>query len=103
MQNTEKILRCLMRVADRPSLASLTLVTGATVFQIAVGSRPCRFPSACRIIGTIRPISIGVPSKTLICCAKNKIRVLERAVMTGNRQVKHLPNLLGSLAFYRVG
>ena len=38
-----------------------------------------------------------------LLCAKNKIRVLERAVMAGNKQVKHFPNLLGSLAFYRVG
>ena len=36
-------------------------------------------------------------------CAQNGIRVLERAVMTGGKQVKMLPNLLGSLAFYRVG
>ena len=36
-------------------------------------------------------------------CAKNQIRVLERAVMTAGRRVSTLPNLLGSLAFYRVG
>ena len=36
-------------------------------------------------------------------CAKNQIRVLERTVMTGNHRVEILPNLLGSLAFYRVG
>ncbi|WP_174874787.1 methionine biosynthesis protein MetW [Vogesella oryzae] len=35
-------------------------------------------------------------------CAKNHIRVLERVVMTGGRQVNFLPNLRGSLAFYRV-
>ena len=31
------------------------------------------------------------------------IRVLERAVMAGGRRVSCLPNLMGSLAFYRVG
>ncbi len=36
-------------------------------------------------------------------CQKNGIQVLERAVMTGGKQVHFLPNLLGSLAFYRVG
>ena len=36
-------------------------------------------------------------------CAKNCIRVLERAVMAGGRRVSCLPNLMGSLAFYRVG
>lgn len=35
-------------------------------------------------------------------CAKNRIRVLERVVMTNGRQVNFLPNLRGSLAFYRV-
>ncbi|MCW3480074.1 methionine biosynthesis protein MetW [Neisseriaceae bacterium JH1-16] len=35
-------------------------------------------------------------------CAKNRIRVVERVVMDGERQVRFLPNLLGSLAFYRV-
>lgn len=36
-------------------------------------------------------------------CAKNRIRVLQRVVMDRGRRVKLLPNLLGSLAFYRVG
>jgi len=35
-------------------------------------------------------------------CAKNRIRVVERVVMDGERRVNFLPNLLGSLAFYRV-
>ena len=38
-----------------------------------------------------------------LLCAKNQLHVLERAVMTGNKRVEKLPNLLGSLAFYRVG
>lgn len=38
-----------------------------------------------------------------LLCAKNDLRVLERAVMTGNKRVDKMPNLLGSLAFYRVG
>lgn len=36
-------------------------------------------------------------------CAKNNIKVLERTVMTGGRRIDFMPNLLGSLAFYRVG
>ncbi|TDR80752.1 methionine biosynthesis protein MetW [Paludibacterium purpuratum] len=36
-------------------------------------------------------------------CAKNGIRLLERVVMDGERRVGFLPNLFGSLAFYRVG
>ena len=33
---------------------------------------------------------------------ENGLRVLERVVMTGGRRVTFLPNLRGSLAFYRV-
>lgn len=36
-------------------------------------------------------------------CAKNNIKVLERTVMSGGRRIDFMPNLLGSLAFYRVG
>ena len=35
-------------------------------------------------------------------CAKNGIRVVERVVMDGEQKITFLPNLLGSLAFYRV-
>lgn len=36
-------------------------------------------------------------------CAKNGIKLLERVVMANGRRVNFLPNLRGSLAFYRVG
>jgi methionine biosynthesis protein MetW len=36
-------------------------------------------------------------------CAKNQIEVKQRVVMDNGRRVTFLPNLLGSLAFYRVG
>ncbi len=36
-------------------------------------------------------------------CAKNGIRILERVVMDDDRRITVLPNLLGSLAFYRIG
>lgn len=35
-------------------------------------------------------------------CAKNGIRVLERVVMNEEKRIHFLPNLRGSLAFYRV-
>ncbi|KMN35728.1 MULTISPECIES: methionine biosynthesis protein MetW [Chromobacterium] len=35
-------------------------------------------------------------------CAKNRLRVLERVVMNGVKRVTFMPNLRGSLAFYRV-
>ena len=36
-------------------------------------------------------------------CAKNQIEVKERVVMDGGSRIDFLPNLLGSLAFYRIG
>lgn len=36
-------------------------------------------------------------------CAKNRIQVKQRLVMDQGRGINFLPNLLGSLAFYRVG
>ncbi len=36
-------------------------------------------------------------------CVKTGLNVLERTVMSAGRQIHFLPNLLGSLAFYRVG
>ncbi|MBP6345492.1 methionine biosynthesis protein MetW [Neisseriaceae bacterium CLB008] len=36
-------------------------------------------------------------------CRKNGIKVLERTVMSGGRRIDFWPNLMGSLAFYRVG
>ena len=103
MQNTEKILRCLMRVAKQAIVSFPNFGYWRNRFQIAIGGH--------------MPVSERMPYHwydtpnihwcTLkdfdLLCAKNKIRVLERAVMTGNKQVKHFPNLLGSLAFYRVG
>lgn len=35
-------------------------------------------------------------------CDKNDVKVIERVVMDNGKQVRFLPNLLGSLAFYRV-
>lgn len=36
-------------------------------------------------------------------CADNHLVINERAVMSGNRRIGLWPNLLGSLAFYRIG
>ena len=68
MQNTEKILRCLMRVAKQAIVSFPNFGYWRNRFQIATAGI-CRFPNACPTIGTTRRISIGVRSKTLIYCA----------------------------------
>lgn len=102
MQNTEKILRCLMRLAKQAIVSFPNFGYWRNRVQIALGGH---MPVSERspTIGTTRPIHWCTLKDFDLLCAKNNIRVLERAVMTGNRQVKHFPNLLGSLAFYRVG
>ncbi len=103
MQNTETILRDLTRVAREAVVSFPNFGYWRNRLQIALGGR--------------MPVSERMPYQwyntpnihwcTLTdfdaLCAKNNIRVLERAVMTGGKRIRTLPNLLGSLAFYRVG
>lgn len=103
MQNTETILRDLTRVAKQAIVTFPNFGYWRNRLQIALGGH--------------MPVSERMPYQwyntpnihwcTLQdfdqLCAKNQIRVLERTVMTGNHRVEILPNLLGSLAFYRVG
>ena len=103
MQNTETILQDLTRVAKQAIVSFPNFGYWRNRLQIALGGH--------------MPVSERMPYQwyntpnihwcTLqdfdALCAKNGIRVLERAVMTGSRRIDTLPNLLGSLAFYRVG
>ena len=103
MQNTETILRDLTRIAKQAIVSFPNFGYWKNRLQIALGGH--------------MPVSERMPYQwyntpnihwcTLqdfdALCAKNRIRVLERAVMTAGRRVSILPNLLGSLAFYRVG
>ena len=103
MQNTETILRDLTRVAREAVVSFPNFGYWRNRLQIALGGR--------------MPVSERMPYQwyntpnihwcTLhdfdALCAKNNIRVLERAVMTAGKRIETLPNLMGSLAFYRVG
>ncbi|MDO4879596.1 MAG: methionine biosynthesis protein MetW [Neisseria sp.] len=103
MQNTETILRDLTRVAKQAIVSFPNFGYWRNRVQIALGGH--------------MPVSERMPYQwyntpnihwcTLhdfdTLCAKNHIRILERAVMTAGKRIGILPNLLGSLAFYRVG
>ena len=103
MQNTENILRDLTRVAKQAVVSFPNFGYWRNRLQIALGGH--------------MPVSERMPYQwyntpnihwcTLhdfdALCAKNNIRVLERAVMTAGKRIETLPNLMGSLAFYRVG
>jgi len=103
MQNTEKILRCLMRVAKQAIVSFPNFGYWRNRLQIALGGHmPVseRMPYQWYNTPNIHWCTLQDFDRL---CAKNQIRVLERTVMTGNHRVEILPNLLGSLAFYRVG
>ncbi|MCF7520694.1 methionine biosynthesis protein MetW [Neisseria sp. ZJ106] len=103
MQNTEMILRGLMRVADQAIVSFPNFGYWRNRLQLTLGGH--------------MPVSERMPYHwyntpnihwcTLkdfdLLCAKNKIRIRERAVMAGNKRIDRFQNLLGSLAFYRVG
>ncbi len=103
MKDTQAILRDLTRVAKQAIVSFPNFGYWHNRLQIALGGH--------------MPVSERMPHEwyntpnihlcTLkdfeLLCAKNNLRVLERAVMTGNKRIEKLPNWLGSLAFYRVG
>ena len=103
MQNTETILQDLTRVAGQAIVSFPNFGYWRNRLQIALlGHMPVseRMPYQWYNTPNIHWCTLQDFDRL---CAKNNIRVLERAVMTGSKRVETLPNLLGSLAFYRVG
>ncbi|MDO5639922.1 MAG: methionine biosynthesis protein MetW [Neisseria sp.] len=103
MQNTETILRDLTRVAKQAIVSFPNFGYWRNRLQITFGGHmPVseRMPYQWYNTPNIHWCTLQDFDRL---CAKNNIRVLERTVMTGSRRINALPNLLGSLAFYRVG
>lgn len=103
MQNTETILRDLTRVAKQAIVSFPNFGYWRNRLQIAFGGHmPVseRMPYQWYNTPNIHWCTLEDFDRL---CAKNNIRVLERAVMAGSKRIERLPNLLGSLAFYRVG
>ena len=103
MQNTETILRDLTRVAKQAIVSVPNFGYWQNRLQLALGGHmPVseRMPYQWYNTPNIHWCTLKDFDRL---CAKNHIRVLERSVMTGGKRVNILPNLLGSLAFYRIG
>ncbi|MCS4533652.1 methionine biosynthesis protein MetW [Neisseria montereyensis] len=103
MQNTETILRDLTRVAKQAIVSFPNFGYWRNRLQIALlGHMPVseRMPYQWYNTPNIHWCTLQDFDRL---CEKNQIRVLERTVMTAGKQVNLLPNILGSLAFYRVG
>ncbi|MCP1771799.1 methionine biosynthesis protein MetW [Neisseria perflava] len=103
MRDTELFLRGLTRVAKQAIVTFPNFGYWHNRLQIALGGKmPVSERMPYHWYNTPN-IHLCTLKDFELLCAKNNIRVLERAVMTGNKRVEHFPNLLGSLAFYRVG
>ena len=103
MKNTETILHDTMRVAKEAIVTFPNFGYWRNRLQLALGGH--------------MPVSENMPYQwydtpnihwcTLqdfdLLCEKNHIRILERTVMSNGKTVNKLPNLLGSLAMYRIG
>ena len=103
MQNTETILRDLTRIAKQAIVSFPNFGYWQNRLQIALyGHMPVseRMPYQWYNTPNIHWCTLSDFEKL---CQQNHIRILERAVMTGGKRVSYFPNLLGSLAFYRVG
>ncbi len=103
MQNTEKILQEMKRVAREAIVTFPNFGYWRNRLQIALrGHMPVseRMPYQWYNTPNIHWCTLQDFDKL---CAKNHLNVLQRAVMSGNKRISLWPNLLGSLAFYRVG
>ncbi|QEY26411.1 methionine biosynthesis protein MetW [Neisseria zalophi] len=103
MQNTETILRDLTRVAKQAIVSFPNFGYWRNRLQIALlGHMPVseRMPYQWYNTPNIHWCTLQDFDRL---CENNQIRVLERTVMTAGKQVNLLPNILGSLAFYRIG
>ena len=103
MENTETILRDLTRVAKQAIVSFPNFGYWKNRIQIGLmGHMPVSERMPYQWYNTPN-IHLCTLQDFELLCARNHIRILERAVMTGQKRVNTLPNLLGSLAFYRVG
>lgn len=103
MQNTETILRDLTRIAKQAIVSFPNFGYWRNRLQIALGGHmPVseRMPYQWYNTPNIHWCTLHDFDRL---CAQNQIQVLERTVMTAGKRINVLPNLLGSLAFYRVG
>lgn len=102
MKNTENILNEMMRVGKQAIVTFPNFGYWKNRLQIMQGHMPVskEMPHEWYNTPNIHWCMLGDFDRL---CAKNGIPVLARTVMTNGKQVNFMPNLLGGLAFYRVG
>ncbi|UOO93482.1 methionine biosynthesis protein MetW [Vitreoscilla stercoraria] len=102
MKNTEHILYEMKRVARQAIVTFPNFGYWRNRVQIAQGRMPVSESMPYEWYNTPN-IHWCTLADFDALCAKTGLSVLERAVMTGGQRIEFMPNLLGSLAFYRVG
>lgn len=101
MKQTEQILLDMLRVGREAIVTFPNFGYWQNRWQIFLGRMPVSetIPYAWHDTPNLHLCMLG---DFEALCAKNGIRVVERVVMDGEQKITFLPNLLGSLAFYRV-
>ena len=101
MHHTEKILNEMLRVGRKAIVTFPNFGYWRNRWQIMQGHMPVSddMPYQWHNTPNIHWCMLGDFEQL---CRQNDILVEERTVMTGGSQVNFMPNLLGSLAFYRV-
>lgn len=102
MKNTETILQEMKRVARQAIVTFPNFGYWRNRVQIAQGRMPVSESMPYEWYNTPN-IHWCTLADFDALCQKNDLAVLERTVMTAGKRISFLPNLLGSLAFYRVG
>ena len=101
MKNTEAILIDMLRVAHEAIVTFPNFGYWQNRWQIFRGHMPVSetIPYQWYETPNIHWCMLG---DFEALCEKNRIRIAERKVMDGEKEIHFLPNLRGSLAFYRI-
>lgn len=102
MRNTEDILLDMLRVGKEAIVTFPNFGYWRNRLQILKGQMPVSESMPYEWYNTPNIHWCMVRDFDALC-RKNGIKVLERTVMSGGRRIDFWPNLMGSLAFYRVG
>ena len=101
MKNTERIMQEMLRVAKQAIVTFPNFGYWQHRLQVIAGHMPVSRDLPYQWYDTPN-IHLCTLKDFEAFCAKLKVRILERSVIHRGHQVSMLPNLLGSLAVYRV-
>jgi methionine biosynthesis protein MetW len=100
VKNTENIVKEMLRVSKEGIVSFPNFGYWKNRLQVLAGNMPVSEALPYQWFDTP-----NIHNCTLVdfeeFCSQHGARILERRVMSGNRQVAMMPNLLGMLAFYR--